>query len=322
MPPHVSHKPISQFLKNLINKNKLSHVLICRFYASIDNNSIFCYSLLCLAGSKFYNEKGVNNMNIKTPYNAICLILTICMLFLWGCVQMLPRTEKGHNLTVNDIAYDVNKKSGHIVYINEYDKYVPYLVLTNNYNENVLLLRKHLLFETLHIKNVNWEGSGGSYYPDSDVDFFLNEEYLSGFTQSVQDIISETEIIVTTKESLQKGGGFSETEKIKRKIFILSSTELGIKSGMANTEGKTLKYFKDTNNLLTTDENGKPQVYWTRTPYLVDDIKTWTVSYDGTWGSSPVALKQAIRPAFCVGRNITIKERSDIINNETVYTLD
>ena len=235
---------------------------------------------------------------------------------------MIKQNDENGKLTINDIVYDVNKNSNYTVYVRENEKYVPYLVLTNDYNGNILLLRKYLLDNFFCIRDVDWEGSGGSYYPGSDVDSFLNNEYLFKLTQSTQDIIFETDIIVTTEKSLQMGGGFSEIEIIRRKIFILSATELGVKSGMANIEGKLLKYFKDADNLLATDENHEPQIYWMRTPYLVDDIKTWSVSYDGSWGSCPVALKQMIRPAFCVNMNTVIKERSDIIDNKIVYVLD
>lgn len=248
--------------------------------------------------------------------------LISCMLMLGGCEQMASQENEKSILTINDIAYNVNKKLGFTVYISENERYVPYLVLTNDYNGRVLLLREYLLSEPYCIKDVNWEGSGGSYYPESDVDLFLNKEYISTIPISIQNVIFETEVIVTTAKSLQKGGGFAETEKIKRKAFVLSATELGIKSGMANTEGKSLKYFKDTSDLIATDENGESHIYWIRTPYLVDDIKTWTVSYDGSWGSCPVALKQMIRPAFCISKDATIKEISDIIDGRTVYVLE
>jgi len=233
---------------------------------------------------------------------------------------VLTQTER--ELSISDIAYDVNKKLGYTVYIAENEQYVPYLVLTSNYNGSALLLRENILSDAFCIRDVNWEGSGGSYYPGSDVDSYLSGEYLLRFTQFVKETMAETEIIVTTKRSLQKGGGFEETEKIKRKAFILSAAELGIKSGMANTEGNLLKFFKNAKSLAAVNEKGETQVYWTRTPYLVDDIKTWTVSYDGSWGSCPTALKQMIRPAFCVNRDTIVSKRNDIISKKAVYVLD
>ena len=226
------------------------------------------------------------------------------------------------NLTINDLAYDVNKNLGFTVYVSENGKYEPYLVLTNDYDDNVLLLRKHVLQEPFRIKkDANWHGSRGSYYPKSEVDFFLNNSFLQVFAQSVLNIISETNVVVTTEKSLEGGGGFSETEIIKRKVFVLSVTEFGIKSGMANKEGKVLKYFKDSNSFIATNDVGEPQIYWTRTPYLVDDIKTWTVSYNGSCGSCPVQLEQRVRPAFCVSRNTLVTEQQDVIEGQNVYVL-
>ncbi len=50
--------------------------------------------------------------------------------------------------TISDIAYDRIFRSDYTVYIKENDEYAPYLVLTNNYNGNTLLLRQYLLDET------------------------------------------------------------------------------------------------------------------------------------------------------------------------------
>lgn len=259
----------------------------------------------------------------------VFIIITICailsLLFLTRCVLIDKETGLGGGLkdiNIGKLAYNKKSAQGHTVYVLENERYVPFLVLTDDYNGNVLLLREHLLPDSFCIKNVSYFGAKGSYYPNSKVDFYMNGDYLSLFGQSTQNRMLETELVVTTEKSLQEGGGFDETENIKRKIFILSITELGIKSGMANVEGNPLKYFKENDRLVATDEGNKAQIYWTRTPYLWDDIKMWTISSDGSWGSCPVALEQRVRPAFCTSRDAVISERSDIIEGKTVYVMD
>lgn len=63
-----------------------------------------------------------------------------------SCV-LSKKTENNNDVNKNieptkleDIAYDVNESYGYTVYLKENDEYVPYLVLTNNYNGNCLLL--------------------------------------------------------------------------------------------------------------------------------------------------------------------------------------
>ena len=64
---------------------------------------------------------------------ALFFLLLAIMLTISNC-------GKEDNLTIAKIAYD-NSKDNPIVYINENGAYVPYLVLTSDYNGNVLLLR-------------------------------------------------------------------------------------------------------------------------------------------------------------------------------------
>ncbi len=75
------------------------------------------------------------------------------MLFLVGCKASPPLptppppTPPPPPKVLSDLAYDVNEAFGYTVYIEENGKPTPYLVLTNNYEDNVLLLRKRLLDE-------------------------------------------------------------------------------------------------------------------------------------------------------------------------------
>jgi len=44
-------------------------------------------------------------------------------------------TKKGVATEVRDIAYDVDSGFGYTVYVEENERYIPYLVLTTNYND-------------------------------------------------------------------------------------------------------------------------------------------------------------------------------------------
>ena len=109
--------------------------------------------------------------------NIVALI--ICLTLSGGCNQFIQQTDQIKNLTISDIAYDVDRSMGYTVYINENNILIPYLVLTGNYYGNVLLLRKFLLDES-HLYN-----SDSGYYHGSLVDSFLNETFLTQINQEL-----------------------------------------------------------------------------------------------------------------------------------------
>ena len=74
----------------------------------------------------------------KLLHKCFALLLLLCIMPAGGC-------DSAKDLTLGDIAYNANRKFGYTVYIEEDTDLVPYLVLTNNYNDSCLLLRKYLL---------------------------------------------------------------------------------------------------------------------------------------------------------------------------------
>ena len=123
--------------------------------------------------------------NHKDVKWTMILSVALCLLLLGGCKQMSLQTDKERNLTIKNIAYDVNKKLGYTIYLRENEQYVPYLVLTNDYGGNVLLLRKHLLDET---ETYNGQTATPSYYEDSEIDKFLNNV----FSETLSKILPQT----------------------------------------------------------------------------------------------------------------------------------
>ena len=170
----------------------------------------------------------------------IQMVLLLIMISICGCGR---KTE----LPLEKIAYGRTKGSN-VVYIKEKEEYAPYLVLTADYNGNVLLLRKELLPEPMQYKV---HGSGwayheyGSYYEESSIDEFLNTEFLDSLCESTKELIVESTIEVTDKESYDLWN--YKTHEISRKVFLLSSVELGLKGleYITAKEGEILKYFKN-----------------------------------------------------------------------------
>jgi len=111
----------------------------------------------------------------KKIWKFIVSFVVVCLLGLgsWYIIVTLGKRAE----TLGQLAYDENKRFGYTVYIQEDSKYVPYLVLTSDYNGQALLLREELMLKT-HV--FHEEGYGCvSYYKESSIDRFLNEEFIA-----------------------------------------------------------------------------------------------------------------------------------------------
>ena len=142
---------------------------------------------------------------------------------------------------ISFIAYNKFKEEDdYRVYVKEDGKYVPFLVIANEYVPgSTLLLRESILSELRRVNEYN------SYYKDSEIDRFLNGEYYSTLKE-IHHLIKNTPIEIYSKDSI----GFSgdETEYINRHIFLLSMKELGYEY---ENEGKKLDYFNKVENWIS-----------------------------------------------------------------------
>lgn len=246
-------------------------------------------------------------------------VLLSIMLMIGGC-------GKKENLIIEKIAYDESKDNP-IVYINENDEYVPYLVITSDYNGNTLLLRKYVLSE---LKPYEEHGElwaryeYGSYYEESSIDEFLNTEFWDSLSERTKELIVDSTIEVTDMESYDEWN--YKTHEISRRIFLLSSVELGVEGldGYTTTkEGTPLKYFKDKdfNVKMACFQDGVACPYWTRTPELWETCTVVMIGNEVV-GSSTADISGGVRPAFCISKQTAVKESSDIIEGEIVYIIE
>lgn len=235
-------------------------------------------------------------------------ILAVIML-ITGCSKQ-PNTD---NLTLKDIAYDVNKEHGYTIYIREDAAYIPYLVLTNDYNGQALLLRKNILEEDQIFNNST------SYYKDSYIDKYLNEEFISKLDTSIQESIVATNIKIATESSLLCKGTAKDT--IKRKIFLLSITEVSTTNDFTGDEGEFLKYFKKAKHRIAY--RGKEVAPWyLRTSYTTYSSMAWVVTTKGYWTMEGTSKSNGIRPAFCLDKDTSIKISDKIGYGENVFVIN
>lgn len=259
----------------------------------------------------------MKNFKFAMPFLLIVLVLT-------GCSE--PSEEVNYSVDeIGSIAYNVTKIEN-LVYIPETDKYAPYVVLTNDYNGNTLLMRKHTLGGDLRrqIHNGMYERSG-AYYRDSQVDKFLNGEFYDIFSESVKNIILTSEIEISSKKSFRVHG--REIEKYNTKVFLLSINELYYVEGFGRIcpEGEPLEYFSPENaqNLIAPDEEGWGNcAYWTRSADTGYWNQVFAVDRVGRCGSMNSWWYNGVRPSFCLDGKTKIRFQSDIVDGKNVYVID
>lgn len=249
--------------------------------------------------------------------------------------ESVDHTGAGRGLTLQDIAYDGSEEKP-LVYIRENGEFVPYLVLTADYGGNVLLLREDLLPEAMQYEpSPHGEAAGapgalwafgelGAYYEKSSVDEFLNSDFLDVFNPEVRAAIKTTSVEVTDMDCYEEWN--YATHVIQRKVFLLSSVELGVSDvdgSMTAREGDPLEYFKNKEYVVKTAHmaDGEAWPYWTRTPWLAATCLVTVIGTEALF-DLPADFCIGVRPAFCMERDTAIRESGDVVAGVTAYVLE
>ena len=235
-------------------------------------------------------------------------ILILCMAVVMVISMSSCKGKKEIN-KISDLAYDYSG-SIHQIYITENGKYIPFLVLTNDYCGNTLLLREEIIDENRRISEYS------AYYADSEIDSYLNKEYLEALTEIAQYVtISNVEI--TCDDALGMSG--LDTEVILRRVFLLSCNEVGISDSVnIATEGEILEYFQNENyrNAYYCEN---PSSWWLRTPNTYYLSCTYVIGENNKLGFSNAFDQNGIRPAFCVDGDMRVKLENGIVDDKKVY---
>lgn len=246
------------------------------------------------------------------------LLITILVLLSYKAITSIKSSSKYAENTIAILAWDYDKTSGSTVYIKENETYIPYIVLTNNYDKNTLLLRKYLLDE-MQIYNENV--SFGAYYPESYIDNYLNTTFFDTLSEETKNIISLTNIETAKKDILGVVGDSNETKTIQRKIFLLSAIEIGHPSTRTTPkEGKKLKYFSNSELRKASNKEGEESAWWTRTPNTWHDNVVYGVNTEGSIGIGGINYESGVRPAFTVPNNTKIKQMEEASNS--IYVIE
>jgi hypothetical protein len=245
-------------------------------------------------------------------------------LFLSSCTNSNEQINSTNitegTTTISEIVENSSTSDIYTVYIKELTDYQPYLLLTDNYNDTglCLLLRKFVL-DNLYVFNESTYPI--SKYDGSVLDNFVSDDFIQVFDPDFIKRIQEVSIETINSEEIGKVN--PTTVQIKRKIFILSFTEVGMSNTTTEaTEGYALPYFSQANSRIAYNDKGTPASWWTRTAHNWGGDQAIGVGTDGTVGNGATTSKNGVRPAFCLLPSTNIKERSDIVNGTTVYAIE
>ena len=154
----------------------------------------------------------------KVVLKVVVLAIVLGVL-LNACSKRQTVTEEYN--TISDLAYSEKCKIEPIIYIEEKTGFVPYIVLTNDYNGKTLLLRKEILPENRRVSDYS------AYYEESEIDNYLMGEFFDNLPIQTRCLIQDSEIEILDERCLNQIDDSVIT--IVRKVFLLSFTELGYK---------------------------------------------------------------------------------------------
>ena len=218
-------------------------------------------------------------------------ILSVFMIFsmLFATVGCSSKTKsQAITKTIGEMAYDANGGKASYIIVFEGQNYVPYYVVSNNYQGKTLLLRMSALSKEMPM-------STQTGYLNSEVDKYLNSEYLDNLND-VAKLICPTTIDVFNP--------LSSEGTIERKAFLLSFSEMGFKALNEDAEG--LAFFKDEDHSICYEHpyvKDIPRSVWLRDSYFTnesDKANTMCVNEYGELASKDSNELCGVRPAFCV----------------------
>lgn len=243
----------------------------------------------------------------------LCFFVIILGISLIGCNTQSIEVNKNHiknEFILQDLAFKDEQKILNRIYIEENGEKIPYLLLTDDYNGNCLLLREYLLDKPMKFNSGGWYSA---YYENSEIDTYLNKEFYSSIAEGVRNSIVESILEITAKDSLGIGG--DKVTSIIRKVFLLSYTEVNMNGSRTNiVEGLPLEYFSNSESRVAHYYNGKEGSWWLRTPNTADVDVVCGVSIDGAVGVGGVSGNKneylnGVRSAFCLPRStVVVKE--------------
>ena len=141
----------------------------------------------------------MKNKSLKNVSTMIILLLAVIAVVLIVCKYRSDKKESVQPVTIGDLA-NPDSESENCVYVRENGKYVPFLVITNNYEDGyTLLLRKEILEEEHRMNDYS------SFYQGSEIDTFLNSDYFNEL-EEIRKKIKNVSITIVDRDSIGSSG--------------------------------------------------------------------------------------------------------------------
>ena len=162
-----------------------------------------------------------------------------------------------------------------------------------------------LLMKDVYEKH-QWDPTETNQYANSNINTWLNNDFLTKFDSEVKNIITQVKIPygAGNKESTV----YSGSNGLSVKVFLLGGYEVGWTTGNNSylvIDGTKLDYFEygtgtEANNKRVALFDGGTSGWWTRTPVRINKDVAFNVSYNGSIRNNYVFANLGIRPAFII----------------------
>lgn len=168
------------------------------------------------------------------------------------------------------------------------------LIAKNHYGTNEVTL----LSETsAKYMQMNPQSNLDLDYPNTEVAYYLNNDYLNTLDTQLANSIKVTSLPYTNALTTTQ----REPKKVDTKVFILSCTEVGFEQLFAG-DGKQIDYIANNRGIVYRN------LCWTRTEYIPDKYSFYHVAYSGYMSSSPLNGHYDVIPAFNLSSSTLVSD--------------
>ncbi|WP_277233242.1 DUF6273 domain-containing protein [Romboutsia timonensis] len=168
------------------------------------------------------------------------------------------------------------------------------LIAKNHYGTNEVTL----LSETsAKYMQMNPQSNLDLDYPNTEVAYYLNNDYLNTLDTQLANSIKVTSLPYTNALTTTQ----REPKKVDTKVFILSCTEVGFEQLFAG-DGEQIDYIANNRGIVYKN------LCWTRTEYIPDKYSFYHVAYSGYMSSSPLNGHYDVIPAFNLSSSTLVSD--------------
>lgn len=139
-----------------------------------------------------------------------------------------------------------------------------------------------------------WSDSGTTY-SSSSIHSYLNSTFLGLFDSNIQEVVHLAKIPSESKKS------------VDAKVFLLSATEVGLKSSSAVVEGEKLPYFESAGREAASG--------WLRTRYTTSTNHVWCISVNGTSFDYGMTASAGFHPALVLPSTLLVSDDGTVSTN-------